>query len=214
MFSGIIQHVGTVRRASCQGAGKRLAIDIGPLAEGLVRGDSVAVAGACLSLADSRGSVAEFDVMAETLARTTLGDLRDGEPVNLERSLRMGDGLEGHIVAGHVDGVARVAAVGRHEGYILEFQAARELTDLMVPKGSVAIDGVSLTLTAVSETSFSVALVPITLEKTTLGQLAPGARANVETDVIGKYVLKYLRSIGEQSGGGLTLEKLRHAGFA
>ena len=214
MFSGIIQHVGLVRRLSSQGAGKRLAIDIGPLAEGLARGDSVAVAGACLSVADSQGGVAEFDVMAETFSHTTIGDLYVGAKINLERSLRLGDGLEGHLVAGHVDGVARVAAVGRQRGHILEFQATRELTDLMVAKGSVAIDGVSLTLTDVSGTAFSVALVPITLAKTTLGQLAPGARVNVETDVIGKYVLKYLRSIGEHSGGGLTLEKLREAGFA
>jgi riboflavin synthase len=214
MFSGIIQNVGLVRQVASSGAGRRLAIDLGPLAEGLARGDSVAVAGACLSAVEIRGGVAEFDVVAETLSRTTLGALQSGSRVNLERSLRLGEGLEGHLVQGHVDGVARVRAIRRQEGHVVEFQAGTDLTGAMVPKGSVAIDGVSLTLLDVAEGSFSAALVPITLEKTTLGELAPGSQVNVETDLIGKYVLRHLCSIAGRSGGALTLEKLREAGFA
>jgi len=213
MFSGIIQHIGLVRQATGGAAGARLAIDIGPLAGGLARGASVAVAGACLSVVSLQGSVAEFDVVAETIARTTIGGLKGGSRVNLERSLRMGEGLEGHLVAGHVDGVARVRAIRRTNGHVVEFQASKDLTDLMVPKGSVAIDGVSLTLVDVGERTFRVALIPVTLENTTLGELSAGCQANIETDVIGKYVRRYLHSMGGDTGVGLTMEKLREAGF-
>jgi len=214
MFSGIVQHIGLIRQVATSGAGRRLAIDVGPLAEGLAPGDSIAVTGACLSAVQVRGSVADFDVVAETLSRTTLGTLRNGSRVNLERPLRLGKGLEGHLVQGHVDGVARVRTILPREGHVVEFQAGKDLTESMVPKGSVAVDGVSLTLIDVADGSFSVALVPITLEKTTLGQLAPGSQVNIETDVIGKYVLRHLHSLGGHPGGVLTLEKLREAGFA
>ena len=210
MFTGIIRHVGLVRRAG-GAAVRRLRIDLGPLAAGLAAGDSVSVSGACLTVAAVEGSEAEFDVVAETLQRTTLGGLRAGAKVNLERPLKLSDGLDGHLVQGHVDGVAEVKAIRRGGRWEVEF-ASGELSRQMVPKGSVAIDGVSLTLLEVGAGSFSVALIPTTLEGTTLGELAVGSKVNVEVDVIGKYVRKCIQELA--SGGGLTLEKLRQAGFA
>jgi riboflavin synthase len=214
MFTGIIQHVGRVLAAGSQGGGRRLLLDIGPLAEGLESGASLAVSGACLTARCVQGDRAEFDAVAETLARTTLARLRPGARVNLERPLRLGDGLDGHLVQGHVDGVAEVRSIEKGGQWLVRFSAPKELAEQMVAKGSVAIDGVSLTLAEVSEGGFAVALIPETLARTTLGDLAPGAKVNIETDLLGKYVRKYLSSIAAPSGGGLTMEKLRDAGFA
>ncbi|MFB3892279.1 MAG: riboflavin synthase [Phycisphaerae bacterium] len=222
MFTGIIRHIGEVVDARATPAGRRLVIDLGPLADGLALGDSVAVSGACLTVSEigpPRAKRASFDVIAETLAKTTLGSFRRGSRVNLERSLRADQGLDGHIVQGHVDGMAAVNAVrATHAGaagqHIIEFTAGEDLTGLMVPKGSVAIDGVSLTLVDVTADAFSVALIPTTLAETTLGELRPSSKVNVETDIIGRYVAKYLRQIaGGAPGGGLTMEKLRESGF-
>lgn len=213
MFTGIIRHIGKVLAVAATPAGKRLTIDLGPLAAGLALGDSVAVSGPCLSACDIAGTHAQFDVVRETLSRTTLGGLAAGSRVNLERSLTLAQGLDGHIVQGHVDGLA---VLSRRTGVspVLEFSAPRDLTDLMVPKGSVAIEGVSLTLVDVSAEGFSVAIIPTTLRETTLGDLNPGDRANIETDILGKYVQKYLRTLGGKPGGGaVTLEKLREEGF-
>ena len=215
MFTGIIRHVGVVKSTRPAAGGLRLAIDAGPLAEGLGLGDSIAVNGACLTAADISGPTVEMDVMAESVARTTLGDLRPGGKANLERPMTLGGTLDGHMVQGHVDGTATVKQVRRGEAHVVEFTAAADLTAQMVPKGSVAVDGVSLTLVDVSPDGFSVALIPTTLADTTLGALSAGSKVNVETDVIGKYVLKHLRQMGgaEARGGPLTLEKLTEAGF-
>ena len=194
--------------------GRRLRIDVGPLAEGLTEGDSVAVNGACLTVTALSSAEADFDVIAGTLSRTTLGALRARAKVNLERSLRLGDGLDGHLVQGHVDTVATVHRIdcgGRQE---VHFAAPPDATGQMVPKGSVAIDGVSLTLVNVSKEQFSVALIPTTLAETTLGDLEVGREVNVELDLIGKYVRRTLEQIGEAAPGGLSIEKLREAGFA
>ena len=213
MFTGIIQHVGAVRGVEVGKSGARLTIDLGPLHQPLREGDSVAVNGACLTVASLGEAAAEFDVIAETLRLTTLGELRAGASVNLERALAIGAGLDGHMVQGHVDGVAAVSKVHRGDQWLVELTAGRDLTDLMVTKGSVAIDGVSLTLTSVGTDRFGVALIPTTLRATTLGDVGVGRRVNIETDVIGKYVLRYLRTLAG-GGGGVTLDKLREAGFA
>ena len=214
MFTGIIQHVGAVRSVRAVGAGRRIAVDLGPLAEGLALGDSVAVDGACLTACGLDGTLAEFDVAGETVRRTTLGAARPGTRVNLERALRLSGALDGHLVQGHVDGVAEIRRIDRSaDQWTVEFAAPAALTDEMVEKGSVAIAGVSLTLTGVSGGGFAVALVPTTLRETTLADLAAGAKVNVETDLIGKYVRRYLRQMSAPAGG-LTLEKLRDAGFA
>ena len=211
MFTGIVQHVGEIVDLRDGGGGRRICIDMGPLSAALAAGNSVAVNGACLTVADLDKAAAWFDVVRATLSMTTLGLLRRGSKVNIERALRLDQGLSGHLVAGHVDGVATVASVRAGGEHVVEFASEAALTDMMVPQGSVAIDGVSLTLTDVAGGRFSVALIPTTLEKTTLGAPAVGTKVNIETDIIGKYVLKFL---GGGKFAGLTLEKLKKAGFA
>lgn len=212
MFTGIVQHVGRVTDVSATSAGKRLRIDLGPLAEALAPGASLAVDGVCLTASAVAGADAEFDAVPETLGRTTLGPLVCGSRVNLERPLAAGDPLDGHIVLGHVDGTARVVRVDRSTSGHVVHLAAAELTGQMVPKGSVALAGVSLTIADLGDGRFSVALVPATLQRTTLGELRSADLVNVELDVIGKYVRGWL---AELSGpGGLTIKKLREAGFA
>ena len=224
MFTGIVRHAGRLRGIRSAGAGKRLTIDLGPLAAGLAVGDSVAVDGACLTACRVAGAEADFDVVAETLSRTTLGGLGAGSRVNLERPLRLSDVLDGHLVQGHVDGVAEVARIDRGGGqWGVEFTAPAELTDEMVAKGSVAVAGVSLTLTRVADGAFAVALIPTTLGQTTLADLAVGSKVNIETDLIGKYVRRHLGRLAADEAppgrtppgsGQLTIEKLRQAGFA
>jgi riboflavin synthase len=214
MFTGIIQHVGRLLAARDGPGRRRLRIDLGPLADGLRSGDSVAVSGVCLTACAVGEGAGEFDVVAETLSRTTLGRLRNGARVNLERSLRVGEALEGHLVQGHVDGLAEVERVQRGDRWAVAFHAPAELTDQMVPKGSVAVDGVSLTLVEVADRQFRVALIPTTLRQTTLGGLNEGDKVNIEIDVIGKYVRRCLGRVPAAfRPRGVTLEKLREAGF-
>jgi len=210
MFTGIVRHVGQVRSTAPTATGARLTIDLGPLADGLALGDSVAVDGACLTATSLDGANVSFDAVAETLAKTTLGSLKAGSRVNLERAMGVGATLDGHIVQGHVDGVARVKAV---TSAVWTFSAPRELAEQIVPKGSVAVTGVSLTVVDAGTDSFSVALIPTTLAETTLGELRVGQAVNIETDVIGKYVMRYLQNLGGARPGGLTLDALRQAGF-
>lgn len=214
MFTGIVQYVGKVVRVA--DGGKRIAVNVGPLARELRKGDSVCVSGVCLTVTAIDGTEAGFDASAETLARSTLGSLRPTSKVNLEPALRLGDRLGGHLVQGHVDGVATVRSVRTGREHVIEFAAPAELTDLMVSKGSAAIDGVSLTLTDVGAESFGVVLIPATLAATTLGGLNPAGKVNVETDVIGKYVRKYTQRLSrdEPRSGQVTLEKLKETGFA
>jgi riboflavin synthase len=154
-------------------------------------GDSVAVDGCCLTIARTDGTVLEFNAVAETLRRTTLGELARGHRVNLEPALRLGDRMGGHWVQGHVDGVGEVARVEEEgEARNVTFAAPSEVMRYAVEKGSVCVAGVGLTITGLDETSFSVSLVPHTLEVTTLGRLEPGDRVNLEADVLAKYVEK------------------------
>ncbi len=210
MFTGIIRQIGRLRSTAPTPAGRSLTLELGSLAGELSHGDSLAVNGACLTAAALTGETGRFDVVRETLERTTLGRLVAGDRVNLEPALRLGDGLDGHLVQGHVDGLARVSDIRTGGEWRITFAADTELTDQMVPKGSVAIDGVSLTLAEVADGRFAVALIPTTLADTTLAQLAAGDEVNIETDLIGKYVRRYLPG----PGGGLTMDKLRQAGFA
>ena len=217
MFTGLVETIGQVRSTAATAAGRRIEVDLGPCAEGARLGDSIAIDGCCQTVAALSGSVAAFDAVPETLRRTTLGDLARGDRVNLERSLAVGARLGGHFVQGHIDGTARLAERRETGGERLWiFEAGDELLGQMVPKGSVAIGGVSLTLAEVGPGRFGVALIPTTLGQTTLGSLAVGSRVNIETDVLGKYVLKFLGglgSAGSAAGGGLTLDSLRKAGF-
>lgn len=193
MFTGLVEEIGTVRRREDLGAAARLEIDAGRLRTGLGPGDSLAVAGACLTVADLTGRGFVADVMPETLARTTLGRLTAGTRVNLERAVPAGGRLGGHVVQGHVDGVGEVRARRRGERWAevtLALPAA--LARYVAAKGSVAVDGVSLTVTAAGAESFAVALVPTTLAATTLGGLVTGDAVNLEVDVVAKYVERIL----------------------
>jgi riboflavin synthase len=196
MFTGIIEIMGTVRRVADDGNGRDLTIAVPEFAGDLTLGESVAVNGACLTVVAHDAETCRFQAGPETLAKTNLGDLTAGDRVNLERSLRLNDRLGGHLVQGHVDGMGRVAerhAQGDWELFWIVCPAA--LAGQMVPKGSVAVDGVSLTLVDVYNDRFSVALIPHTLQHTTIGHKSAGATVNLETDLVGKYVLKYVQQL-------------------
>jgi riboflavin synthase len=192
MFTGLVESLGTVSRAEGAGAGRRLVVRdaIGPQ---LSVGESIAVNGACLTVVDVRGEEFAFEVGPETLARTNLGRLRTGDRVNLERSLRVGDRLGGHFVQGHVDAVGTIDRRERSGDWEdVWFRCPAGLTRLMVPKGSVAVDGISLTLVNVEAERFSVMLIPHTQAVTTLGFKAAGDPVNIEADMLIKHVAKLL----------------------
>ena len=214
MFTGIIRHIGTVRDYRSTATGARLRIDLGVLAENISLGDSVAVDGLCLTVAKISGSDVGFDVVRESLSRSTLGEPKSGSRVNLELALRADGRFDGHIVQGHVDGIATVTNIRKQNEWTVEFSADRALVGQMVSKGSIIINGVSLTLVDVAAESFSVTLIPATLNDTTLPALTVGSRVNIEVDILGKYVSRYLQNLTETSGGNLTLDKLRQKGFA
>ena len=196
MFTGIIEGTGRVVSVEETNGGRRLGVSADLATDGLDTGESIAVAGACMTVVSSQSGSFVFDVSAESLRRTTLGAFAEGDAVNLERSLKFGDRLGGHMVNGHIDGIGRLAA-RRAEGdsTLLTFEVPQELTRLTVEKGSVAIDGVSLTCFSCRKDSFEVAVVPHTLEVTTLGGLGEGQRVNVETDVLGRYVAKLVEPV-------------------
>ncbi len=217
MFTGIIQHVGRIQSIRSAGAGKSLTIELGPVASGLSLGDSVAVDGVCLTATTINGETASFDVVSESLSRTTLGKLQTVSKVNLERAMAADGRFDGHIVQGHVDGLATVSEIRRGElSWEITFKAPAEILNLMIPKGSVAIAGVSLTLASVTTRGFSIAVIPATLRETTLAELTVGQQVNIETDVLGKYIRRYLGELlaNPAASGTLSLDKLRQAGFA
>ena len=211
MFTGIVQHLGRVTAARKSAGKMTLSVDAGPVADDAAIGDSICTNGVCLTVNDNSSGVLTFDVMGETLSFSTLGELSEGSPVNLEPSLRPTDRMGGHFVTGHIAGVATVTDTSETPGELrMSFKADPKLTDMMLFKGSIAIDGISLTLADVAEGSFSVALIPHTLAVTTLGTRKPGDKVNIETDLIGKWVLK---SVGK-TGGNITQEFLSEHGFA
>ena len=194
-----------------------------PFAGETVLGESVAINGACLTVVARTDHSCRFQAGPETLQRSNLGQLQAGERVNLERALRVGDRLGGHFVQGHVDGLGQIRQRQRQaEWEVIWFGCAAELARQIVPKGSIAVDGISLTVVEVSTESFSVALIPHTLAQTTLGFKRSGASVNLEIDVLAKYVWKCLRGearlLGEAGllarGGSVTLETLQRAGFS
>jgi riboflavin synthase len=196
MFTGLVEALGTVRRLEADGAGRHLTIAEPRLAAELALGESVAVNGACLTVVEHDATAFRFQVGPETLVRTNLGALQVGDRVNLERALRLSDRLGGHLVQGHIDGLGRIASRERQGDWdLVWFTCAPELTAQMVSKGSVAVDGISLTVVDVRADGFSVALIPHTLAHTTLGDKGPGATVNLETDLLAKYVWKCLKSL-------------------
>lgn len=217
MFTGIIQAVGRVAAVAPSEVGLRLSIDPGPWDYRPRHGHSIAVNGVCLTYASGAGeSDWLFDVVRETVQRSTLGGLRTGDSVNLEPALTAETPLGGHFVQGHVDGIGQVAAVrAEPQQWRLTIAAEPAVMRCVIPKGSVAIDGVSLTVAAVdaSKSRFEVALIPTTLGDTTLSRLQAGDSVNLETDMIARTIVHWLEHFAGESGG-LTLEKLRNAGFA
>lgn len=217
MFTGIIQTMGVVRSVQPQGAAVRLVLAAPELSRPIAHGASICVSGVCLTVVDSDAVCVSFDVVPETMSRTRLGGLRPGRQVNLEPSLRLGDPMDGHIVQGHVDGLAEMVEIRRDgEGVVGWFRVDDKLIDTIVPKGSVAIDGVSLTIAEVKGDRFSVAWIPTTLELTTLSQLRTGDRVNIETDIVARTILHQLQRMeggGTGPGGGLTVELLREKGW-
>lgn len=195
MFTGLVAELGTVQRLDRQGESYHLTVSAVKVMQNLKIGDSVAVNGACLTVVDMQESAFTADVMPETVRLTNIGSLHAGDKVNLERTLRLCDGLDGHIVSGHVEGLGTIIS-RRPEGIanVVEIAAEARLLRYILPKGSIAIDGISLTVTAVTGSSFLVAIIPHTAKETTLGFKSVGDKVNLETDIIGKYVEKLLNT--------------------
>lgn len=199
MFTGIVAEIGTVERIEAGRSGARLRVRAA-LARGLSAGDSVAVSGACLTAAAVDGDTFEADVMHATLERTSLGPLGAGDRVNLELALRADDRLGGHLVQGHVDGTGEVAEV-IEDGFArrLVIDVADALRRYVVVRGSVALDGVSLTVARLTDSGFEVSLIPETLKRTTLGDATAGRVVNVELDVIARYVERLVSGLGAEA---------------
>ena len=196
MFTGIIETIGIIEGIEPGDDLTRLVVDAKPIVDGVELGDSVAVNGGCLTVTSIRDGRLSFEAVPETMERTALGDLKVGARVNLERAMRVGDRLDGHIVQGHVDGVGTVRQMVRDGNDVrLRIDCDPELADCVVEKGSIAVDGVSLTVAALSPSGFEVALIPHTLEVTTLSDRQPDDRVNLEVDVLGKYVKRYLERV-------------------
>lgn len=218
MFTGLIQHIGIVRAVKgVASGGARLNIDLGPLAADSKSGDSVAIDGCCLTIAELAGSVAAFDAVPETLRRATLGTLKSGARVNLECALRPGDRLGGHFVQGHVDTTAAVVKSVEGERWAeWHFQLEDPgLAEQIIEKGSIALDGISLTVAGCDRAAgtFWVALIPETLARTTMSSKKRGAKVNVETDILGKYVLAALQARLGGTRGKISEEWLREQGY-
>jgi len=207
MFTGIVEEVGAVSRRS----GSDLSILAEVVLEGMRIGDSIAVNGACLTVAafDEKGFTAQ--VSPETAERTTLGTARPGDAVNLERAMAMGDRFGGHFVQGHVDGIGQVYSVRNQGDFSLwRFRAPDEVARYLVPKGSIAVDGISLTVVEPAGDTFGVAIITETVNRTILGAKRTGDRVNLEADVIGKHIYHYVKA----GNGGLTQDFLARHGFA
>jgi riboflavin synthase len=193
MFTGIVETIGIIEGVEPGDDLTRLVVGAESIADGMKLGDSVAVNGGCLTVTSIRDGRFAFEAIPETMERTSLGDLKVGARVNLERAMRAGDRLDGHIVQGHVDGVGTVRQVIQDGNDVrLQIDCDPELADCVVEKGSIAVDGVSLTVAALLPSGFEVALIPHTLEVTTLSDRQPHDRVNLEVDVLGKYVKRYL----------------------
>jgi len=210
VFTGLIECKGKVVRLSGAGKGRELVLSVPEIASEAGVGESIAVDGACLTATGVSGDRVSFDVSPETVSRTTVGSLRSGAEVNVERALKLGDRLGGHMVQGHVDGVGVIERIEASSAqHTFHFRVPGELAEMLIEKGSVAVDGISLTVATLKGDSFSVAVIPHTLEVTTLGDRRVGERVNIEVDMIGKWVRRFL--VGKKEG--LTMEKLREAGF-
>ena len=225
MFTGLVEAVGIVRDLKKTGSVFRLSVECHAIVPELTFGQSVSVSGACLTVVATGSGVFDVEMMPETLAKTRFSSLTGGSRVNLERAVRLDGRLEGHLVQGHVDGTATLKKLtdsGRAK--TAWFSAPESMMRHIVGKGSIAVDGVSLTVIGAEKDAFSVGLIPATLKNSTLGELRPGDAVNIETDIIGKYVERFLGELGGPGGrspgsrgastsGALTLEELHELGY-
>lgn len=213
MFTGLIEHTAAVLAVSRRGAAGSLAVE-NPWQAPPGAGESISVNGACLTVVSANDRQISFDLSAETLEKTVLAAAKPGTVVNLERALVVGDGISGHFVQGHVDGVGSLKGIVRQGGFAtLTFEAPRELSVYVAMKGSIAVNGVSLTVASLEGNRFSVAVIPETLERTNLSRLRTGDKVNIETDLIAKHVVRYLEAAGGGKSGGLSLGKLEEIGL-
>jgi len=217
VFTGLIEAIGFVSTVKRRGGSTRIAFRSPWGLTELKAGDSISVDGACLTLVGVDGKTFTADVSKETIARTTLGELKPRDPVNLERPLTPVDRLGGHLVLGHVDGTATISHILREgSSTIMTFRASEDLLRYMVEKGSVAIDGISLTVNERMGDEFSVTIIPFTSERTTIGRKRVGDRVNIEADIIGKYVQRFLSDQGREGSvpkAGLDMDFLAKHGF-
>jgi riboflavin synthase len=213
MFTGIIEDTGKVSRIEYRGQEKRLTLELPPHLTEVQPGDSININGVCLTVVRKGGKAVEFDLSSETLQKTALRELKEGDQVNLERALRLADRLGGHIVTGHVDGIGEIVE-RREEGDFLQMRIRipESVSKYVVQKGSIAIDGISLTVNEYQEGEILMSLIPYTNEKTTLRQKKVGDRVNLEGDILGKYVEKFLDR-GDKKTGQVDLSFLKEHGF-
>lgn len=213
MFTGLVEATGEILSVLSAGSGKRIRLRPGFGTDDAVMGESVAINGVCLTVVDIKPGDLSFDVSPETLRATNLGELGMGRRVNLERAMRMSDRFGGHLVSGHVDGVGTVLSVepsGEFTTY--RISAPTGILEVSVKKGSIAVDGISLTIVDLDETSFSVAIIPHTARETTIGAMKSGCRVNLESDMIGKYVARLLAPRRHDRNNAL-LGLLKEEGF-
>lgn len=214
MFTGIIETTGTVVNTTTVAGGRRLTIDAGVVADDAILGASIAINGVCLTVTSINRTQLSFDVITETLDSSNLGALSTGGCVNLERALKPTSRMDGHFVQGHVDGQATVQKkIVSEKEWVLWLKPDGSIRDCIIPKGSVAIDGISLTIAQVEGDAFSVAIIPTTLAHTNLNDRAVGDKVNIETDIIARTVLFHLKRMGSESGGGVTIDALREHGY-
>lgn len=215
MFTGIIEAIGKISSLESRGGDKRLHIDTGKLDMSDVKlGDSIAVSGVCLTAIEYDSSSFIADVSGETLAHTILGDLSKGDRVNLEKALTPNSRLGGHMVSGHVDGVGEVISRSKDARSMrFTLRAPAELTRYIARKGSICVDGISLTVNSVDEDSFDLNIVPHTLEQTTMSDFESGRRVNLEVDVIARYLERLIMENGSIESGGISLELLKRQGY-
>ncbi|MBI5360725.1 MAG: riboflavin synthase [Planctomycetes bacterium] len=217
MFTGIIETTGKVKKLSDFPGGKHVCITVPESFVGQIhKGDSVSINGICLTAAILNDSAITFDAVEETVSRTSLKTWSAGAVVNMERSLRAGDPMGGHIVSGHVDGTGILAKINKlGDGFVLEFSAPENCLDEMIFKGSVAVDGISLTIMRLTEKTFSIAVIPHTWSHTNLHLKREGDMVNIETDVIAKYVKKYIAGMARDAkpASKITPEFLKEYGF-
>ena len=208
MFTGIVEEVGTIRHIESRAGYQRTTIAAKQVLNGVKIGDSIAIEGACHTVVHFDADTFVIESIAETLQRTTLGDCRVGNRVNLERSLKLGDRLDGHLVAAHIDGVGHVK--GRTESsdqIVFEFEVPPELAPYIAEKGSITVNGISLTVIAVTDRTFSIAAIPHTLKVTTLSEKYPGDRVNIEVDIIARYLERLVQPMNGKNM--LTEDRIR-----